>query len=65
MKDPDRIVRSRTDPEIELFYRHYESTPVSDKQLCVVVKTTADDAFVVTAYFTDSVKKGDTLWVRK
>ena len=35
---------------------------VGDKYLCVVVKVQAEDAFVVTAYMTDKVKKGNVLW---
>jgi len=63
--NPDMIVRSRTDPEVELFYRHYDTTPVTEKYLCVVVKEAAGDFFAVTAYFTDSIKRGDVLWQRK
>jgi predicted AAA+ superfamily ATPase len=29
--NPDIIVRSRTDPGAELFYRHYNVTPVTEK----------------------------------
>lgn len=35
------------------------------KPLCVVVKILIDDAFVVTAYLTDRVKKGTLLWPKK
>jgi len=47
---------------VELFYRNYETTPVSHKFLCVVVKVLPDDLFMITAYFTDTVKKGLLLW---
>ena len=57
--DPHSMVRSRTDPEVELFYRHYSATPVTDKHLCVVVKSGIEDLFIVTAYFTDSIKRGE------
>jgi len=30
--------------------------------LCVVVKTLDEDAFVLTAYLTDRIKKGVVLW---
>ncbi len=30
--------------------------------MCVVVKFKQDDVFVIAAYFTDSIKKGDLLW---
>ncbi len=62
---PDMIVRSRTDPDVELFYRHYEITPVTEKYLCVVVKILAGDMFIITAYFTDTIKRGEVLWRRK
>lgn len=31
--NPDIIVRSRTDPDVELFYQHYDTTPVTEKYL--------------------------------
>jgi hypothetical protein len=51
---PERVIRSKTDASVELFYKHYRTTPVSEKFLCIVVKTFKDDNFVVTAYYTDS-----------
>ncbi len=62
LHEPDRIVRSRTDSQAELFYRFYPITPVTRKYLCVVVKVLSEDAFIVTTYYTDAVKKGDVLW---
>jgi len=59
---PDRVVRSQTDASVELVYKEYASTPVTRKFLCVVVKVGVDDAFVITAYYTDTVKRGDVLW---
>ena len=63
--NPDMIIRSKTDPEAELFYRHYNTTPVTKKYLCVVVKSIIEDLFIITAYFTDSIKRGETLWEKK
>lgn len=62
---PEKIIRSNTDPSVELFYRKYPSTPVSQKYLCIVVKALLDDAFIITAYFTDTIKKGEILWTKK
>ncbi|RIK76729.1 hypothetical protein DCC62_10785 [candidate division KSB1 bacterium] len=59
---PEKIVRSKTDSQVELFYRHYDSTPVTRKYLCIVVKAPAEDTFIITAYFTDTIKKGEILW---
>lgn len=36
LANPDRIVRSATDETVELYYRHYPSTPVTSKFLCIV-----------------------------
>ncbi|MDY6839752.1 MAG: hypothetical protein SWH78_17480 [Thermodesulfobacteriota bacterium] len=63
--DPDIVVRSRADLNVELYYRHYENTPVTEKYLCVVVKAGNSDLFVITAYFTDTVKRGEVLWEKK
>ena len=62
---PDTIVRSRTDAMVELFYKHYSSTPVTDKFLCTVVKVLPEDLFIITAYYTDTVKRGAILWEKK
>lgn len=65
LKTPDMIVRSNTDATVALYYRFFETTPVTQKHLCVVVKAKQDDPFVITVYFTDSVKKGEILWQKK
>ena len=39
---PERVVRSKTDTSVELFYKHYPTTPVSEKFLCIVVNTFRD-----------------------
>lgn len=65
IKSPDVVVKSRTDPYVELFYRHYDTTPVTEKYLCVVVKIVVNDLFIITAYFTDTIKRGILLWEKK
>ena len=65
LANPDRIIRSRTDATVELFYKWYASTPVTAKFLCVVVKALPDAPFMITAYHTDVVKRGDVLWEQK
>ncbi|MBI4619206.1 MAG: hypothetical protein HY739_03425 [Desulfobacterales bacterium] len=62
LSQPEIVVRSKTDSEAELFYRHYLTTPIGEKYICVVVKVKVDDVFILTAYFTDAIKKGDALW---
>jgi len=69
LSDPEVVVRSRSDPEVELHHKRFGSTPFSSKHLCVVAKYPAGGpaagaaaAFVITAYLTDTIKKGEVLW---
>ena len=65
LANPDTIVRSRTDAMVELFYKHSPSTPVTHKFLYTVVKVLPDDHFIITAYYTDTAKRGKVLWEKK
>lgn len=62
LRAPSAVVQSVSDPTAALHYRFYLGTRVGDKWLCVVVKYGALDAFVLTAYLTDKIKKGIPLW---
>ena len=62
LKHPQLVRQSRSDESAALFYRFYTQTAIGEKWLCVVVKYLSDDAFIITAYFTDKPKKGETLW---
>lgn len=61
---PGAVVQSRSDETVRLFFRYYRGLIVRDKYLCVVVKYAAEDAFIITAYFTDWIKRGESLWER-
>ncbi|MBI4419215.1 MAG: hypothetical protein HY560_00155 [Gemmatimonadetes bacterium] len=65
LTSPEAVIQSLSDPEARLYYRYYVGTVVGDKFLCVVVKLAEADAFSVTAYLTDRVKKGEQIWPRK
>ena len=45
--------------------RFYFGTMVGEKYLCVIVKMVDSDAFVLTAYLTDRIKKGVPIWPRE
>lgn len=62
---PERVVESFSDPQARLYYRFYVGTRVGDKYLCVVIKVSHEDAFLLTAYLTDTIKKGVQLWPRE
>lgn len=59
---PQRVVQSASDPQARQYYRFYFATLVGNKYLCVVVKITDVDAFVLTAYLTNKIKRGDRIW---
>ena len=62
---PEKVVESLSDPDTRLYYRYYLGTRVGDKYLCVIVKLGGEDAFVVTAYLTDRVKRGVLIWPKE
>src|SRR3972149_8014033 len=59
---PDTVIQSRSDDAIRLYYRFYRKLTIGDKYLCVVVKYIESRAFIITAYFTDKVIRGEVLW---
>jgi hypothetical protein len=65
LSEPDLVTASRVDADVAMYYRFLPTTPVGAKFVVVVVKTTPDDAFLVTAYLTDKVKTGRVLWSRE
>lgn len=62
LMNPDIVIKSKSDEEARLYYRFYEGLSIGNKYLSIVVKFKDKDAFVITAYFTDSIKKGETIW---
>lgn len=65
LANPERVVQSISDEQARLYYRFYAGTRAGDKYLCVVVKVKEDEAFVLTGYLTDALKKGEILWQEK
>ncbi len=65
LQAPTEVRVSRSDNTVQLFYEFYAQTRVGGKWLCVVVKYSPDDAFVVTAYLTDQIKAGEAIWPKK
>jgi hypothetical protein len=65
LREPEAVIQSASDPLPRLYYRFYHRTMVGGKHLCVVVKVRLEDAFIVTAYLTDRVKRGTVLWPKE
>lgn len=51
------VRRSRSDHMVYLYY-----SPVGDRYCCAVVRHDNGHGFVVTAYVTDKIKEGDSIW---
>jgi len=60
--DPDEVRESVRMSSMWLFYKFYPNSPVSEKYLLVAVKVLDEEGFIVTAFFTDKVKKGGLIW---
>jgi hypothetical protein len=60
LRDPDAIRRSAKDPDVHLYYR------TADRgYICAVIGgEDRQQRFVITAYFTQSLKAGRELWKR-
>lgn len=57
LRQPTEIRRSKRDEFIFLFYSETEKY-----WLCVVTKKIGLEGFLVTAYITDRIKEGETVW---
>lgn len=55
---PDEIRQSKIDKDIFLYYKLF------DKLYCVVVKHSAPEGFLITAYPTNKVKEGQIIWTK-
>ena len=62
LAEPDMVVATVTDSKVLAYHRLYEATPVTRKYLVVVVKLEPGDAFVLTAYFSSRLKRGQIVW---
>jgi hypothetical protein len=59
---PHLVISSHHDPAVHLYHRWFDETPITRKFLVVAVKYSDQDAFVITAFFTDREKKGTRIW---
>ncbi len=62
--DPERVLTSRLDPTVHLYYRRFPASPVGAKYLMAAVKVLEDDSFIITAFFIDEVKGGAEVWAK-
>jgi hypothetical protein len=62
LKEPEEIRKSIYDESVWLFYRFYPKSPVTKKYMLVIVKVLNTKGFIITAFYTDKIKKGELLW---
>ena len=62
LADPDIIKESNHDSSVWLFYRFYTVTPVTEKYLLVAVRLFDGSSSIITAFYTDKIKKGASIW---
>jgi len=60
LREPDEVRRSRKDPAVHLYYRRYDKYFV-----CVLAKHLNGEGFIITAYLSNNVKKGDIVWRKR
>jgi hypothetical protein len=60
LNSPDEIRRSSRDPNLLLFYL----TLKEKRWVVAVARRLNGDRFLITAYQTDAIKEGETLWHR-
>ena len=65
INQPKLVRRSRSDPDVKLFWDFYPETCVGGKWLCIVVKYAQNDAFIITAYLTNQPTAGEDIWPTK
>jgi hypothetical protein len=58
LRDPDEIRRSVIDYSVFLYYKRL------DRLYCAVAKHINSNGFLITAYPTEKVKEGDTVWTK-
>ena len=56
LSEPDEIRRSKIDTNVFLYYKK------EDKLYCVVAKHEGEEGFIITAYPTEKVKEGESVW---
>ena len=62
LEEPEVVRRSASVPEsVRLYYRRFGGPVVKGRYICVVVKEQENDAFILTAYIADNIKRGDPI----
>ncbi len=58
LEQPDEIRQSKSDQNVYLFYRAEHEK----RWICAVSRQTGEESFLITAYPTDAIKEGVSVW---
>jgi hypothetical protein len=62
LSNPELVISTVTDSTVHVYHKLFSRTPVTRKYLLIAVKMLEDDAFVLTAFFSSRLKKGEVVW---
>ena len=57
LSTPSEVIKSSDDSDVYLYYLAYEKY-----YICVIVRHLNGDGFIITAYITDRIKEGESIW---
>jgi hypothetical protein len=58
LEQPDEIRQSKSDQNVYLFYKAEREK----RWICAVSRQTGEEGFLITAYATDAIKEGVSVW---
>ncbi|MEM3068476.1 MAG: hypothetical protein QXH58_01010 [Nitrososphaerales archaeon] len=62
---PDVVRKSLRSDDILIFYKWYTNSPVTEKFMAVVVKLVNGKGLILTAYYTNRLKPGESIWEKQ
>ncbi len=65
VQKPDAVRHSISDKNVHLYYKFYQKTPVGEKYLLTALKVFNGEGFIITAFFTDKIKRGEIIWKKE
>ena len=65
LMSPEVVRYSIQSTDVRVYYRWYTGTIYGDKYVCVVAVVLDNDAWIVTSYLTDKIKRGELIWERE
>ena len=58
LKNPEIVIKERLDPSVFIYYMNYKERYF----ICVIAKHLNGEGYIITAYITDRIKKGEVVY---